>query len=299
MQKRSMLFLMISLISLSLWGCGPGPTATDNATTMVEERAVRSGEAPSVPSKLSGPATDGGTGQALDKASEVRKQMIYTANLRLTVKNYKQVLTEMEQIATDHGAYLVGSSESRTSDRIELRRTYRVPAADFSRTVSELGKLSDAAPPQTQIQGTDVSEEMVDLESRLKAKQAAESRLLSMMQKANDPKSLLEISRELDRIQSEIEQLKGRIRYLSHHVSYSTLNVTIVQPVVSPISEDRSLPSQMADAFKNGAAQIGTFLEQLLIVLAGITPVLLVAGIPVVIFLLIRKRRKKQDPPTT
>jgi hypothetical protein len=232
------------------------------------------------------------TEQALVKSGQVQKQMIYNAQIRLTVKDYKQVRGELEQIAAKRGAYLVNSSESRSPERFSVSLTYRVPENEFSAMVKECGKLNALIPPETDIQSTDVSEEMVDLESRLKAKQATEARLMEMMKKATTPKDLLEISREIDSVQSEIEQIKGRIRYLSHHVSYSTVQVQIEQPVVSPSSEEQPLGQQMVTAFKASVAGIGATLQRFLIFLAAAVPViivLMIPGVPVYLFL----RRKK------
>jgi chromosome segregation ATPase len=77
-----------------------------------------------------------------------------------------------------------------------------------------------------QIQGNDVSEEMVDLDARLKAKQATEARLLDLMKQAKEANDLIAIANRLDEVQSEIEQIKGRIQYLNNQVDYSTVTST-------------------------------------------------------------------------
>ncbi len=80
---------------------------------------------------------------------------------------------------------------------------------------------------QRNVSGSDVSEEYVDLESRLKSKRTVESRLLEFMQKATTTEDLLKISSDLARVQEEIEQITGRIKYLDNQVDYSTIIITI------------------------------------------------------------------------
>lgn len=53
------------------------------------------------------------------------------------------------------------------------------------------------------ITGQDVTEEYIDLESRLKSKQAVESRLLSFMEQAEKTEDLLAISKDLAKVQEE------------------------------------------------------------------------------------------------
>src|SRR5690606_38457488 len=105
----------------------------------------------------------------------------------------------------------------------------KVPASGFQSFLTGLEKLKKDEEFQRHVQGQDVTEEYVDLTSRLKAKQVVEARLLSFMEKATDTKDLLEFSNELARVQEEIERIKGRMRYIDENVSFSTVELRMYQ----------------------------------------------------------------------
>jgi len=76
------------------------------------------------------------------------------------------------------------------------------------------------------ITGQDVTEEYIDLESRLKSKQAVESRF-SFMEQAEKTEDLLAISKDLAKVQEEIETIKGRMNYLENKADLATVTISI------------------------------------------------------------------------
>jgi len=224
------------------------------------------------------------TAQALTKSAAIEQKMIYTAHVDLTVKNYKRVQAELEQIATKHQAYMVTLNESKTQDRQRADFTYRVPKEKFQAFLKAVQQIEKGTPPRVRIQGQDVTEEMVDLDSRLKAKETMEKRLLDLMKQAKETRDLIEISRQLELVHQEMEQIKGRLQYLNNRVDYSTVHIHMTEYFVTPSTPELPLITQMVESFKNGVTAIGATIEYFLIFLAGAIPVLFafgLVGIPV------------------
>jgi len=73
----------------------------------------------------------------------------------------------------------------------------------------------------------DVTEEMLDLDIRLKNMQEMRDRLVALLDRAANVEELLAVEQELQRVTAELELIKGRIKYLSHAVSYCTLTVHV------------------------------------------------------------------------
>lgn len=149
---------------------------------------------------------------------------------------------------------------------------------------------------QITIQGNDVTEEMVDLEARLKAKKATEKRLFDLMNKATDSSSLLKISQQLDTIQAQIEQIEGRLQYLKNRVEFSEVMVTLTKKEVVSAPDNASMGLEMKEAFLQSIQWMINVGKNGLIFLAGAIPVLFglsLIGIP--IYLLIRNRLKKKN----
>ncbi|SEN56643.1 DUF4349 domain-containing protein [Lihuaxuella thermophila] len=295
------LFSLVVLFNLSLllWGCSSQEQAPEHfhsKTAKVTDKmmAGSSGDRATGEMATEAKANDARSRLSLPSA-EMNKKVIYTANVKLTVKDYKEIRTQLEQLVAKHQGYLVNSSESKTNQYQRGNFTFRVPQAEFDPFLKGIQKL-DTSSPEINIQGTDVTEELVDLESRLKAKQAMEKRLLDLMNKATKTDDLLDISRQLDQTQAEIEQIKGRLQYLNNKVDFSTVHVEITQLFVSPSSAEQPLAKQMADSFSASLTGLGVAGERFLIFMAGAVPILVLLGaLGVPIYMAVRKVLQKKD----
>lgn len=100
--------------------------------------------------------------------------------------------------------------------------TLRVPAAqvepmmDFA---SELGVLADR-----QISRSDYSMELSQARARLATREEMLEEYMKVLEQASS-KAVVTVEREVTRLVREIEELKGRIRYLEDQVGYGTVQV--------------------------------------------------------------------------
>jgi hypothetical protein len=106
--------------------------------------------------------------------------------------------------------------------------TVRVPNESFSKVMAECKKIGKVKSIGEQAQ--DVTEEYVDLESRINNLKAQEGVYLRLMAKAQTIDEGIAVQRELSVIQEQIEQLQGRMNYLDNHVQFSTVQVTLLEP---------------------------------------------------------------------
>ena len=85
------------------------------------------------------------------------------------------------------GGYMLNFSDTQTKYELGGIFVIKVPSSGFQSFVNKLEELKKKdTVPQRNVKGQDVTEEYVDIQSRLKAKQVVESRLLSFMEKATD-----------------------------------------------------------------------------------------------------------------
>ena len=77
------------------------------------------------------------------------------------------------------------------------------------------------------ISARDVTEQFIDLETRLENKRAYLRKYSELLARARTVKEILEVQNSMRRIEEEIESTTGRLKYLSDQVSYSTLDVMI------------------------------------------------------------------------
>jgi hypothetical protein len=158
------------------------------------------------------------------------QKVIADAALDIQVEKGKfQTAFEQARLLADrYGGYLV-SSESYASGEEDSMQSgtvaIRVPSQSLNQALNDAAKLGTLKSQQIRTQ--DVTEEYVDLQARITNSQANVNSLLALLAKAKTVDDTLQVQQVLTYAQQELEQLKGRQRFLDEHTSFSTLTMTI------------------------------------------------------------------------
>ncbi|KPJ70501.1 hypothetical protein AMJ51_01675 [Microgenomates bacterium DG_75] len=89
----------------------------------------------------------------------------------------------------------------------------RVPADNFRATLDFFRSLAVKVTSE-RILGTDVTDEYVDIEARLATLEKTKVKFEEIMEKATEVQDILNVQREIIRLQDQIDALKGRQKYL-------------------------------------------------------------------------------------
>ncbi|MEW9031604.1 MAG: DUF4349 domain-containing protein [Planifilum fimeticola] len=252
------------------------------------------------------PSASSSTETALKKAEQPRaaadedvppeQKVIYRADVQMRVSRFEQAREQLEKEARKLGGYIVNESESRDDRTLRGTIVFRIPQQRFQDFLSALEKRAVEIPSK-QIRGTDVTEEYVDLKSRLRAKQAVEKRLLELMKQAEKPEDLLNITNHLSQVQEEIERIKGRMRYLDDRIDYATVTVNLEQPVVLE-NPSTGLWQQILQSFVDSTAWLlNSFRRGLVFLAAALPPLLILAAIGIPLWNRYRRRRASAAQP--
>ncbi len=236
----------------------------------------------------------GFSGMGTDQEGLNRK-LVYKANLTMKVKSYADAQAEIRNLVTLSGGYILQFSENSTSREEGGNFVLKIPSTGFSTFLKELEKIPNEA-IQRNVQAQDFSEEYVDLEAQLKAKQVVEARYLEFMQKATRTEELVQYTNELAKIQEAIERMKGRMRYIDSNVAFSTVEIRLYQPGSSlDTHKSDSVFGRSRDAMFSSLGFLAGFGQGLLVFLAGLIPIAaigLVIGSP--LWILHNRNRKKR-----
>ena len=229
------------------------------------------------------------------KESAKDRKIVYTANLAIEVKDIQQSLNHIQTKVSDYGGYIVESTmdKGQEDDMASGSITVRIPQDQF-REFIQLVEDGSSKVIENSISGQDVTEEYVDLESRLKSKRVVEERLLSFMEKAEKTEDLLTISNDLATVQEEIEQVLGRMKYLDNRAELATLTIHIQENNVTLTTmnnQDLNTWEQTKQQFVKSINMLVSFFSSLFVFLVGNLPVLLLLGGLGVVFLLIVKKK--------
>ncbi len=224
----------------------------------------------------------GGMGSLLGTEEDgFGRKVVYRGTVTLEAVDFAKALTQLQNAIHQSKGYILAFQDIQSPYENGATYTIKVPAAGFMSFIERLGQIENTH-YERQMNGTDVTEEYVDLESRLKAKQVVEGRLLGFMEKATRADDLVNFSQQLGSVQEEIERIKGRIRYLDQNVAYSTIELRLYQPLepaVSAKGKKDPLFSRMSDALGGSTKAVLNGLQGLLVFFAGALPVLLVLAI--------------------
>lgn len=141
--------------------------------------------------------------------------MIYNADLNLDVKNPDSLPARFSDLARRYQGYILEMSTSRA--------VIRVKTDGLKSAVSEIDQMGKVT--YKNISGQDVTTEYRDNEIRLQNAEKARQRYLELLAKAANVDETLKVEKELERLNGEIELLKGHQNRLNHLIEYSTITV--------------------------------------------------------------------------
>jgi hypothetical protein len=237
--------------------------------------------------------------EAAPKDMEVPSQMvIYQADLQLRVKKFEKTLQNIEEQVIQYGGYISESNVFKDGEeQVSGQITVRIPQKNFQAFLREAeGQAAEVL--QRNITGTDVSEEYVDLDSRLKSKRVVEERLTSFMKNAQKTEDLLKISADLAAVQEEIERIQGRMKYLENQTSLSTIHISLFEnKVIVPNLEDDDLNTwdKTKKQFMKSTNMLLAAISGLFVFLVGNLPVLVILAVAAVFMYLFIKRVLKRN----
>jgi hypothetical protein len=254
--------------------------------------------------KAAGGSGFGQTAPAMPaETDQPRRMLIYKANLTMEVKSYADAYTEIQNLIHLSGGYIVQFTEQTTGSERSGTFTIKVPAGDFNGFLERIEDIPSVSLNRS-MNAQDVSEEYVDLEARLKAKQLVESRYMKYMEQASRAEDLIRYTNELAAIQEDIERFKGRMRYLEQNVSFSTVELRVYERVEASIlnagQNAGGLAERMGAALQGSLHVLVTMAEGVMIVVAAAIPVIVVGslfGMPIYWWIRRRKARNEKNRP--
>ncbi|HOT91944.1 MAG TPA: DUF4349 domain-containing protein [Anaerolineae bacterium] len=295
--KLMVLWLVITLVFTGCAKATPQVMPT-LAPAMEDNRASYDGATAS--------KSAGGVDSAAWTGETQPKMIVYTADLSLVVKDSGVAQEEITRLVEGVGGYVSNSSSYTYSGGLRrITLTLRLPADKFNDAMQALRDMAVEV-TQENIGTQDVTQEYVDLESRLRALEAKASRLEELMKKAEDTEAVLAVYEQLSQTQIEIEQTKGRMQYLERSAAMATITVTLTPDALSqPIEVAGWRPAGIAKSAFEALIKVFQFLIGALIwIIILIIPVSLFIGGVLYLFgkglrlVFGRRKRAPKTPPT-
>ncbi|MCX7958408.1 MAG: DUF4349 domain-containing protein [Deltaproteobacteria bacterium] len=282
---------MVFFVCLSLFfSCG------------TEKRMAEFAKGESYSSDVSGAASREGGGGYLSKISSSRdayaenlktasQQLIYNAEMEIAVKDFQKTEGEIKAIAEQHSGYIQDTKTYKKNDgKMHGTIKIRVPSERFKQVIKSLASLGEI---KSQREWTeDVTEEYIDVSTRIENARKLEDRLLSLLN-TKDAKlgDIVSVESKLMEVRTQIEQFEGKLRYLKNRINFSTITVTVYEPQ-SALAEQESVFYPIIWAARQLGLMFFGSIGIFVLIAAGILPWALIVY-AVVRF--VRYRRKKRE----
>jgi hypothetical protein len=283
---RKILYVLLAC-ALMLIGAGCGRAAAPMELPAAEEAVYSEdvdgiqGAAPEAPREPSSGAAN---------YAAVERLIIRNAWLDIVVPDTETVLDEVNDLVDELGGYVVESSVSQYQEGLRATVRFRVPAESLDAALDRIRELATDVRGEN-ISGQDVTEEYVDLKSRLRYLEATEERLLEFLEQAEDTEAALAVYEQLQGIQADIEQVKGRMQYLEQSAAMATVSLDITpDELAQPIQVGGWHPEGTArDALQSLIHVLQFLVDAAIVIFILVIPTLIVIAIPIVgLFFLIR-----------
>ena len=161
--------------------------------------------------------------QGTDPSPTQQRLIVRTVDMMLVVEDVANALDAVNALAQELGGWVVTSSHQ------EEHRGFVSARVPVDRVDEVIGRLRGmAVEVRSEVSNsTDVTDEYVDIQARVRNLKAAEGQLFELMERAGKVTELLEVQRELTRVRGELESLQGRAKYLEETSAFSLINVNL------------------------------------------------------------------------
>ena len=327
-QRLPVVLIVLPLLAL-LAACGSmpqaepdmvGERAAPEVVTVVEEVVV---EAEAAPAPTAAPPAEPEAGappavgeNVLVSLSQPRSQrmIIKNAEMELLVSDTDVALDSVTLIASDYGGYIISTHTWYEGEFRYATIRLGVPVEEFENVLRRLRGLALQVLNEV-ASGEDVTDQFVDLQSRVTNLQATRDRIREFLDKAQTVEEALQVNEQLSEVEGQIEEIQGRMNYLRDRAAYSTVDIQLIPerptptpsptPTVTPTLTPTPTPTPEAwlpsETFKGATDVLASLLKELvdvgiwLVVVLG--PFLAVIGVVVVVVVAWRRRSKRNAPP--
>lgn len=161
------------------------------------------------------------------EAAKAPRMIAYEVFMTVEVKEFDPAKAKLLKVVEQAGGYVAQANAAETPNqprRADL--VVRVPVENLSAVLEQIRALGRVT--QEQLSTQEVTEQVVDLEVRLRNARATEQRLIAVLnERTGKVRDILDVEREIALKRQEIERMEAQRQMLLHRVELATVEVTL------------------------------------------------------------------------
>jgi len=209
------------------------------------------------------------------------RKVIFNGYLTIEVENFNEAYSKIESMILGIG-YVQSSSISRDRIYVEGKEAYitrgtiviRVASDRFQAFMSGAEGIGEVLERASDSQ--DFTDRYFDTEARLKVLLLEEERLLSYLDKIDDPDAIFKYERRLTEVRQEIESLTGTLRKWDDLVELSTITLNLREKNPITESKEKTYLARLAKRFVDSISKTIYYFGEILIFVIQALPVLII-----------------------
>lgn len=205
--------------------------------------------------KDSGP----GSGQTVQPVAG--RLIAYQVTMWIEVKEFDPAKSKVLHVVEQAGGYVAHANTAETPNQPRSATlTLRIPAEKLASVLNQMRGLGRVR--QDQLSTEEVTEQVVDLQARIKNATITEQRLIAVLtDRTGKVKDILEVEREIARTREEIERMEAQRQNLMRRVEMASVNITMseefkAQLETTPIGTGTRLWNTLVIGYENFAGSI-------------------------------------------
>ncbi|MFE4581493.1 DUF4349 domain-containing protein [Streptomyces chartreusis] len=278
--------------ALALTGCSAANDSGGDSKAAAGEAARADSDAGA---QEGAPGTGSDAAKATTPAKVTASHIIRTASLTVQVKEVPKALDEARATAENAGGYVGNETTTRDEEGHEHTRVVlRVPVDKYAEVLADLegaGKLIERS-----AKAQDVTDQVVDVESRIKSQQASVARIRELMDQATKLSDVVTLEGELSRRQADLESLLAQQASLKDRTSLATISLTLSETPVKKAAKDDD--PGFLDALAGGWNAFVTMLRWIAVAFGALLPFAAVAVLILLLWLKVLRPRLPRRPAT-
>ena len=296
--------LMAALMLLGLTACGASTQKTESAMGYSNYAAdMAPMEAPMAEDMAYAetmPANGSlNSGDSTVTQVPTERKWIVTMDISAETEDLDALLEALNQEIGSLGGYVEGQNIYNGSAYASRRYrsaslTVRIPAAKADQFADNMAGIANVVRSNKNLE--DITLTYVSTESRVKALQTEEARLLELMAQAENMSDLLEIEGRLTEVRYQLENYTSRLRVYDNQVDYATiyLNLEEVQEY-TPVAE-RTVWQRITEGFAGNLKGLGEDLTDVFVWFVTSLPYLVVWAVVIAVAVVLLKKLRRKRP---
>ena len=297
MKKMTAFLVTLCMLAALLAGCG----GASKSTQAFDAAAAAPAEAANGAyyDMESAKSEDGGlTGDTDSTVLPEGRKWIITVNMSAETEDLDALMEALNGKISGLGGY-VEDQDSYNGSMYSSRRyrsaslTVRIPAERVDEFTEEMSGIANVV--STNLSREDITLSYVATESRVKALQTEEARLLELMEQAETMADLLEIESRLTDVRYELENRASQLRLYDNQVDYATIYLSIDEVQEYTPVEEPTVWERISGGFISSVKGVGNGLLDLLVWVLAKSPYLVIlGGVTAGVVVLIKKRKARK-----